>query len=171
MRRPAPLFIVLGFAILLGGFSCAARADEPVFSAIGKHLKSRYNAKERHIPFMGLAGFAIKLVRPAGVKSLQVKIYENLNYKCDGSDNELNSILQSTLGAEWQALVRVFSRKEAQQTFVYVKQEGKSIRLMVVAIQQDQATLVRLKVNPDTLAKWMDNPKILGISLGGPIRS
>jgi len=151
-------------------FSVPAIADEPEFSAVAKHLREHYHATERHIPFIGLAYFAVKLVRPAGVKSVKVKIYENLNYMHNGVDDELHSALQHSLGQNWQPLVRVYSRKDGDQTFVYSKQEGKCMRLMVVIVEREQATIVKVKINPDALLKFMDNPKIMGISLGGPIR-
>jgi len=44
------------------------------------------------------------------------------------------------------------------------------MRLMVVIVEREQATIVKVKINPDALLKFMDNPKIMGISLGGPIR-
>jgi hypothetical protein len=169
MRRRSPLIAAFAVLLLSLTFTTPALAD-PAFAAVAKHLKTRYNAKERHIPFMGLAKFAIKFVRPAGVKSMNLMVFENLKYRPEAGNNELDDVLRSALSNEWQPLVKVFSRREGQQTFVYAREEGKNVRLMVVAIEQEQATLVRVKLSPETLVKWMDNPKILGISLGGAIR-
>ena len=170
MKFRSPVLLILAFALCMVVFSTPAFADEPEFSAVAKHLREHYHATERHIPFIGLAYFAVKLVRPAGVKSVKVKIYENLNYTHNGVDDELHSALQHSLGPNWQPLVRVYSRKDGEQTFVYSKQEGKCMRLMVVIVEREQATIVKVKINPDALLKFMDNPKIMGISLGGPIR-
>ena len=170
MKFRSPVLLMLAFALCMVVFSATALADEPEFSAVAKHLREHYHATERHIPFIGLAYFAVKLVRPAGVKSVKVKIFENLNYMHDGADDELHAALQHSLGPNWQPLVRVYSRKDGEQTFVYSKQEGKCMRLTVVIVEREQATIVKVKINPDALLKFMDNPRIMGISLGGPIR-
>lgn len=61
-------------AAMLSAASQTARADDPEFDAIAKHLKLRYNAKRIHIPFLGLANFFVKIIKPAGVKSFKVAI-------------------------------------------------------------------------------------------------
>ena len=157
-------------AMLLAGicavaFSVSASAEEPAFDVIANHLKSHYHATEKHIPFMGLAYFAVKVVRPAGVKNLRVKIFEHLNYSHDGLDQELNSALADSLGPSWSSIIRVFSRNDHSQTLVYAKEEGKHMRLMIVNLSQEDATIVRVKVDMNSLQKFIDNPKILGISL------
>jgi len=170
MKLRTPFLSIVILAVCTVGFTATAIAEEPEFTAIANHLKKDYHATERHIPFMGLAYFAVKIVRPAGVKSFKIKIFENLKYSHDGTDEVLNAVLQNSLGPGWQALVKVYSRSDGQQTFVYSKEEGKCFRIMVVNIGREDATVVKLKVNPDTLVKWIDNPKILGISLGGSMR-
>ncbi len=142
-----------------------ARANDRAFSAVAAHLKTRYKARQRRIPFLGLANFAVKLARPAGVKSFKVMIFEDLHEATATGGAELNAILRGALGGEWQPLARVYSRQRNEQTYVYAATEGKNVKLMIVTLQQAEATLMRVKLNPDALVKFMNEPKILGISL------
>ncbi|MFN2455450.1 MAG: hypothetical protein ABR577_14645 [Pyrinomonadaceae bacterium] len=153
----------LSFLQLTAATACA---KDKAFAAVSAHLKTRYQAKQRRIPFLGLAGFAVKLARPAGVKSFKLMVFENLQLTDAANGGaELNSVLRNALGEGWQPLVRVYSKASNQQTYVYATSEGKTVKLMIVALEQAQATVVRVKLNPDALVKFMDNPKILGISL------
>ncbi len=146
--------------------SATARANDRAFSVLAAHLKTSYKAKQRHIPFLGLANFAIKLARPAGVKSFKVMFFEDLHETTAlAGGAEVNTILRGALGQEWQPLARVYSRQRNEQTYIYAATEGKNIKLMIVALQQAEATLVRVKLNPDALVQFMNEPKILGISL------
>jgi len=159
-----PIYVLL-LAALLSFPVQSARAEDRAFKAISTHLKTRYKAKRKGIPFMGLATFALKLIRPAGVKSIKVAIFEDLDDTGNINHAELNSVIRDSLDQEWQPLVRVYSRRGGQQVFVYAREEGKDIKLLVVTMDQTEAVLARVKLNPGALAKFMENPKILGISL------
>jgi hypothetical protein len=159
------LIYVLLLATLLSFPLANARAEDRAFKAISTHLKTRYKAKRRGIPFMGLANFAFKIVHPAGVKSIKVAIFEDLDDFASINHGELNSVIREALDQEWQPLVRVYSRKDGQQVFVYARDEGQDIKLLVVSLNQTDAFVARVKIDPGALAKFMENPKILGISL------
>jgi hypothetical protein len=141
-----------------------ARADDPEFDAITKHLKLFYNAKRVSIPFLGLANFFVKIVRPAGVKSFKVAIFEDLNFTSGKMDTELGAVLRGALSVEWQPLVRIRSR-DGEQTFVYAREAGENIKLMVVTIDRSDAVIARVKLSPKRLSEFLSNPKILGISV------
>ncbi len=159
------LIYVLLLATLLSFSIVNVHAEDRAFKAISTHLKTRYKAKRKGIPFLGLASFAVKLIRPAGVKSIKLMIFEDLDQPGNINHAELNAVIRQSLDEEWQPLVRVSSRKDGEQVFVYARNEGQDIKLMVVSLQQTEAFIARVKINPATLAKWMEKPEILGISL------
>ena len=152
------------FAAGLLSASQTARADDPEFDAITNHLKLRYNAKRVHIPFLGLANFFVHIIRPAGVKSFKVAIFEDLNFTSTEANSELGLVMRNALSADWQPMVRVRSR-DGEQVYVYAKSEGKDIKLMVVTIDHTDAVVARVKVSPQKLSEFVNNPKILGISI------
>lgn len=149
---------------LLAATPQTARAGDPEFDAITKHLKLVYHAKRVSIPFLGLANFFVKIVRPAGVKSFKVAIFEDLNLAAGKIDTELRVVMRNALSPEWQPLVRTRSR-DGEQTYVYVREAGKDIKLMVVTIDRSDAVVARVKLSPKRLSEFLNNPKILGISV------
>jgi hypothetical protein len=166
MARLKRLLIpLLVLSALLSLSFATARAEDREFKAIAAHLTTRYQAKRKRIPFLGLANLVVKMVRPAGVKSFKVAIFENLNQAADINHAELNTVIRGALDDTWQPLVRVFSRKKGEQVFVYVRNEGENMKLMVVSLEQTEAFVARVKLSPARLAKWMENPEILGFSL------
>jgi hypothetical protein len=164
MTRKRPLTV---FAALLLAFVFAApttaRADE--FDAVVRSVREACGGKRVRIPFLGLASFATKLVRPAGVKSFKLAVFEDLTRAGDVSG--LGAAIGQSLGPEWRALVRVRSGRGAEQTYVYVRDAGDNLKLMIVTLDGEQATVIRAKVNPEALARFAREPKMFGISLGG----
>jgi hypothetical protein len=154
--------LILAAALLLP--CTTVRADDKEFDAIARHLKSHFNAKRRSIPFMGLAKLAIKIARPAGVKSIKVAIFEELKYSGGDDGSGMAQAMRQALSQDWQPLVRIRQRS-GEQTYVYARYEGRNIKLMVVSLQPDEAFVARVEISPDALARFVNNPKVLGISL------
>jgi hypothetical protein len=151
-------------ATLVAASPQTARADDVDFDAITNHIKHYYNAKRVSIPFLGLARFFVKIVRPAGVKSFKVAIFENLSFTEGKTDEGLGLVMRKALSAEWQPLVRVRSR-DGERLYVYAREAGENIKLMVVTIDRSDAVVAKIKLSPKRLSEFLNDPKILGISI------
>ena len=154
------------FTALLLAFVCSspasARADD--FDTVVRNVRAACGGKKVRIPFLGLASFATKLVRPAGVKSFKLAVFEDLTRAGDVAG--LGAAIRQSLGPEWRPLVRVRGGRGAEQTHVYVRDAGDNLKVMIVTLDGDQATVIRAKVNPEALARFARDPKLLGVSLG-----
>ncbi len=163
-QRQRYVIYALALAVALTFFHSTTSAKDNEFDAIAKHIAAQYKARRRKIPFMGLARFAVKIIRPAGIKSIKVAIFEELNHAPAAGSNELSLLMRSSLSPEWLPLVRIRSR-EGEQTHVYAREAGENVQLMVVNIGGSEAVVARVKVNPEKLKEFLENPKLLGISL------
>ncbi len=111
-----------------------------------------------------LARFAVRMVRPAGVKSFSVTTFENLKFSRETLDIEMQMALKNSFSAAWTPIFRARSRK-GEQAYMYAREAGSSVKVMVVTINEDKATVVRAAFSPEKLAEFINEPKILGISL------
>jgi len=152
---------VLSLAVLVYA-PAPARADD--FDAVVRNVRAACGGKRVRIPFLGLAGFATKLVRPAGVKSFKLAVFEEVTRAGDVSG--LGEAVGRSLGPQWRPLVRVRAGRGAEQTHVYVREAGDNLKVMIVTLDGEQATVIRAKVNPEGLARFAREPKVLGVSLG-----
>ena len=117
------------------------------YKAVVKHLKTKYRAKKVKIPFMWLARFAVSVVRPAGVKSFSVTIFEDLKFSRETLDEEMQSALKNSFSADWSPILRVRSQK-GEQVYMYMRETGKSVKITVVTIDKEQAAVTRATFNP-----------------------
>ena len=154
--------VVLLMALALVPLTAAAKDRE--FDAISNHIKLHYRGQRRRILFLGLANLAVKIVRPAGVKSFKVAIFENLSFSTPTGATGIDSVMRNALSIDWQPLVRVRARN-GEQNCAFAKAAGKTIKLMIVSIQRDQAVVLRVKFDPLALARWLEEPELMGISL------
>lgn len=165
MLRRKRFFI--SFALLLFVFALSApavNAKDGEFDSIIKHLKTKYQAKKIRIPFLWVARFAVKIVRPAGVKSFDITLFEDLKFSRATLDEEMQAAMRNSLSLEWSPILRIRSRT-GEQVYMYMREAGKDVKIMFVTISKDEAAVIRAKFNPDKLAQFINNPKIFGISL------
>ncbi len=153
------------FLLLVFSFSApTANANGNEYKAVVKHLKTKYRAKKVKIPFMFLARFAVSVVRPAGVKSFSVTLFEDLKFSRETLDAEMQSAMKNSFSADWSPILRVRSRA-GEQVYMYMREAGNSVKITVVTIDKAQAAVIRATFNPEKFADFINNPKIFGISL------
>lgn len=159
------ILIVVTLSLLVFAFTApAASAKTNEYDLIVKHLKTKYQAKKVHIPFMWLARFAVKVVRPAGVKSFNATFFQDLKFSRENLDQEMQEALKASFSPEWDSILRVRSR-DGQQVYMYMRDSGADVKLTMVAIDKEEAIVVRATVNANKLAEFINDPKIFGISL------
>lgn len=159
------LFTALLFSVIaIGASTVPASAKPSEYDRIVKHLKTKYQAKKVSLGFVWLARAAVKLVRPAGVKSFNITLFKDLKISRETVDTEMQAALRESFGPEWSPVFRVRSR-DAQQAYMYMREDGKNVKLTVVTIDAAQAAVVRATFSPEKLAEFINDPRIFGISL------
>jgi VWFA-related protein len=79
--------------------------------------------------------------------------------------------MRESYDKDWQPLVQINSKREGNShTFIYVKSSGKDVQFALAALEDREAVVIEVKFNPDAAARFLENPKIMGISLGKSIR-
>ncbi len=159
--------IVIALTLLILAFTFTtppANAQGGEYSKIVNHLKTKYQAKKVKIPFMFLARFAVSVVRPAGVKSFSVTLFEDLKFSKESLDVEMQSAMRKSFSADWSPIFHVRSR-DGQQVYMYMREAGKSVKIALVTIDKNEAAVIRATFSPEKLAEFINDPKIFGISL------
>jgi hypothetical protein len=160
--------------VLLTLAPAASLAGDESFSSVVKHIKSSYHAKQQgFFGAMMLARFAVKIIKPAGVKSFKVVLLRDLDYSEAPSprNGQFHAFIQSKIDPRWTPLVQYSSPREKQWTYVYVTREKEDVKLLVVTLQQKYAVVLQTKFSPAKLVEFMNNPQIMGISLNSDNRS
>ena len=164
MRRNLVLASLL-FVLSITFAVPAVSAKPSEYDQIVRHLKTKYRAKKVNIPFIWFARFAVSMVRPAGVKSFSITLFEDLNFSAESIDREMQEAMKKSFGeAEWSPILRVRSA-QGQQVYMYMRESGKNVKLALVTIDKKDAAIIRATFSPERLAEFINDPKLFGISL------
>lgn len=166
MRRniiPASLLFIVAIAFAASAPAVSAKPSE--YEMIVKHLKTKYRAKKVKIPFMWFARFVVSVVRPAGVKSFSVTLFEDLKFSRENLDYEMQSAMKESFrGKDWSPILRARSA-EGQQVYMYMRDAGDNVKIAMVTIDKQNAAVIRATFSPDRLGEFLNDPKIFGVSL------
>lgn len=150
--------IVRSFVIILilSFVAVGVSAKPDPYKLMVNHLKKRYNAKQMRLPFViGLASFGARIYTRGAVKGLKVAIFKEQNFTETIKDPGFESIFR-TFDASWTPMIRSYSRKQLQRTYLYAKEVGKDFQIMVAALQPDNAVVLTVKLNPAALARFIE---------------
>jgi hypothetical protein len=149
------LLIPVCFVTLLVPVVVLAGGGEGGFDGVVRTIESRYHVHATRIPFLGLISFISRKATSGGVANIHVAEFEYFSPTMDGE--ELNQLVETKLGPEWERVVRETSRNGAEQTLIFMHPEGSRMGLFVFDADGRELNVVQVSVNPDRLAESVDH--------------
>jgi hypothetical protein len=149
--------------MLLAIVSLPLSAFDRDFDSLVHDMESEYGTKRLYIPFMGFANFIVKMARPAGASDLKLAVFEHVDANRHPSPERLDATF-SPQG--WKPFIRVHSNKSGERVQIYARQSHRDHELLITTFERDEAVVIRMRVNAEQLAKWVNNPVVMGRSRG-----
>jgi len=143
MRRP--LAVSLMFLLPL-----PVPASE--FDWLVREFSRESGAKRVHVPFLGLANFVVKVGHPAGTSDMKLAIFE----RGDLEAPRFTSLTDSAVGGSWKPMIHVRS-KDGESTNIYARTDGKHLNLLITTLDDDDATLIQVRIEPQALMQFIDD--------------
>jgi hypothetical protein len=145
------LLIPVCFLALLVPVAVLAGGGEGGFNGVVHTIESKYHVHATRIPFIGLISFVSRKATSDGVSNLHLAEFEGFSPVMDGE--ELNEMVATRLGVDWERVIRETSRNGTAQTLIYMRPEGERMGLFVLDADGHDLDVVQVSVNPDHLAE------------------
>ncbi|HEY0144251.1 MAG TPA: hypothetical protein VGF48_25420 [Thermoanaerobaculia bacterium] len=130
------------------------------FGSMARAIDSQRGIRRVWIPFFGLARTLVRVADPQGVHDVQLAVFEG-NGKLNAK--QLGELMRQHVGKGFRPLVRAYSKKSGEWSFIYVKPTVKNrFELMILAADQGETVLVRVEVDAEVLARELDHPIEVG---------
>jgi hypothetical protein len=144
------LFAICGVFLLAPG----ARADD--FGKIVHHIEAEYHVHRNYHFLMSLAGVVVKCSHIGGVKTLKAAIFEDQHLPASEMDGRLDELIERATASGWQPMVKSFSRRSGEHSYIYAQVRGKDLRLLVVSVEPDDAVVLQVSVDPVRLSDFIN---------------
>jgi len=154
-RRLVALCAVLLLAVpCFGGNDCDFN-----FNALVKTIETQYGVHRARIPFLGLAMFCLRVGRVPGAADFKIAVFENLPQSNVASNDAFERSVQRAIGNGWHPLMRARSSKDGSVTMIYANPDEENMRVLIVALDGTEGTIVRARVKKSQVWKWLSKPQ------------
>lgn len=150
--------------------SVAGFAGDGGFDYVVKAIESHYSVKRTHIPLMGVANFALKMKHPGGTSEFQLAVFDGLDSSPAYRDlADRDRLMRTVAGIGLHPVIVTHSRRDAQSTYIFMADVGKSTVMLLATFQRDGATVIQVKADGSTLLKALEDPEGTAESLGADV--
>lgn len=159
----------LGLALVLPAtVFVQAKGDD--FNSVVKLIEQFYGVKHEGIPFLAKAGMKVTTTaarikggtarRIAEAGSIKLAVFEDqaFNREFGPFRTSLNAALNET----WTPLIQTVATGGEEQTYIFVREAGDKFNVLVITIDQRDATVVQVTLSPKNLALLMKDPEGTG---------
>jgi hypothetical protein len=145
-----------------------AKGDD--FNSVVKLIEQFYGVKHQGIPFLARAGMKVgttaarikggtaKRIAEAG--SIKLAVFENQAF--DREFSRFRASLNSALTATWTPVIQTVGGGGEEQNYIFLREAGDKFNVLVITIDQRDATVVQVNLSPKNLALLMKDPEGTG---------
>ncbi len=144
-------------ALALLALALPLRAGDATFGSVVARLERSLGIHQQCVPMMGLASFLVRVARPAGVSEFRLAIFDSVSTRHDGAAQAFRREVEQATRGEWSPLIRVTDRRSGELTSIAAQQVGKRMKLLVAVVDEDNAVVMEVKVDADTLRDWLND--------------
>ena len=160
--------IALSFIFVALAFVPATQAKGDGFGDTVKLIEQFYHVKHQGIPFLARAGMktATTIARVSGgprrqlaeAGSVRVAYFDDQDFRSSGGVTSFKSAINAMLADSWTPFVQVATAKDNEQNYIYLRDAGDKINVLLVTIEPREACVVQVSLSPENLAKLMRDP-------------
>jgi hypothetical protein len=163
MTKRSRIATIVAAGLIFGLAPSQVRADD--FGKIVHQIETKYQIHRKYRFVMGFAGVLVKCSSPfTGVKGLKMALFEDHPFAAN-PDSNLDEVIQSAGDHGWQSIIKSYSRHSDEHAYIYARQEGKDLKLLVVSVEPGEAAVIQVKINPNKLARFLDKYEVGGHSV------
>ena len=145
-----------------------AKGDD--FNSVVKMIEQYYRVKHVGIPFLAKAGMKVATTAArikggearqlAEAGSIKLAVFEDQAF--NGDVIRFRSSLNEALNVTWMPLVQTLSAPDNEQVYIFLKDAGDKFNVLVITIDQRDATVVQVTLSPKNLALLLKDPEGTG---------
>ena len=161
-------YLCLLFLLCLFVVPVQAKGDD--FNSVVKLIEQFYGVKHEGIPFLAKAGMKVgttaarikggtaKRIAEAG--SVKVAVFEDQAF--DREFSSFRTSLNTALIATWIPLIQTVGGGGEEQVYIFMREAGDKFNVLVITIDQRDATVVQVNLSPKNLALLIKDPEGTG---------
>jgi len=167
MKAIATWILVIAMMLTTAN-AVSAKGDD--FNSVVKMIEQFYRVKHVGLPFLAKAGMKLGTTaarikggqarRLAEAGSIKLAVFEDQDF--NGDFTKFRASLNEAMNATWMPLIQTLSSQDEEQVYIFLKDAGSKINVLVITIEQRDATVVQVTLSPKNLALLLKDPEGTG---------
>jgi len=169
MKRFATKIFIAVFVVCIASVPVVhAKGDD--FNSVVKMIEDFYRVKHVGIPFLAKAGMKVATTaarirggtarRLAEAGSIKLAVFENQEF--NGDFSKFRTSLNQALNVSWMPLIQTISAAGEEQTYIFLRNAGDKTNVLVITIDERDATVVQVTLSAKNLALLLKDPEGTG---------
>lgn len=125
-------------------------------SRVVRAVETDLGVRHTHIPMLGAALFMTKVATGFQMPGVKLAVFEDASLS-QRSPDELQHAVLNALGPEWSPFVKSTSNHGAEQTWIFLRQDGKKLQMFIAAAEHGELSLVEVKVSERQMRRWAND--------------
>ena len=156
--------------VLVLASASVVRAGIDDFNSVVRMIEKFYGVKHQGIPFLARTGMKVATTaarikggdakRIADAGSIKLAVFEDQNF--DGDFTKFRASLNEALNDTWMPLIQTLSGKGEEQVYIFLRNAGDKYNVLVITIEQRDATVVQVTLSQKNLALLLKDPEGTG---------
>lgn len=147
------LLVAFGVGLMIAQGVEASERNADSFDALVKALSARYAVQPKTVPMMWMVNLCTRGMTHGAVRGMRVVQLDGAGEIEDRAGFE--EIVGSKLGEDWSRTIRQWEAG-GDESLIYMRAENQRMELIVVNLEHGELELVKMSMNPQQLAKWID---------------
>jgi hypothetical protein len=162
------IFIAVFLMYFTSAYAVYAKGDD--FNSVVKMIEQFYGVKHVGIPFLAKAGMKVATTaarikggtarRLAEAGSIKLAVFENQDF--NGDFAKFRSSLNQAMNVTWMPLIQTLTAAGEEQTYIFLRDAGDKTHVLVITIDQRDATVVQVTLSGKNLALLLKDPEGTG---------
>ena len=143
------------------------------YNSVVKMIEQFYRVKHEGLPFLAKAGMKVastaarikggEAKRIAEAGSVKLAVFEDQAFS--GDFMKFRASLNGALNDTWMPLIQTVSTTNPEQNYIYLRNAGDKYNVLVINIEERDATVVQVTVSAKNLALLLKDPEGTGKSI------
>jgi hypothetical protein len=145
------------------GLTSSAWATDHEFDLVVERVSAALHKRPQYRRLLGATALVVRGADPTPAAGLHLAMFDTRHEATGDERQRVADALSQTLLPPWQLVVHKTARHGDQETWVYARQDGTRIKMLVSALENGQATLVTVRVKPDAVVSGLDHEQVTTI--------
>ena len=130
----------------------ASRASE--MDRVAHAVEAQLGVRRTHIPMLGVAMFVGKVASGFQMPGAKLAVFAD-DRLSNCTPQQLEGAVSNALGAEWTPFVKSISNHGGEQTWVYLRPQGKALHMFIATAESGEVSLIEVKASERQMRRWL----------------